>query len=70
MFYARDVLKKTFPAGEVSISKDSHASVLYARDVIKGAWPLGEAAIKGTFWEEIYNHIVIGAPLPTYWDIV
>lgn len=43
--YARDVLKRRFPAGEPTIAKDSGFAYTYALFVVGGPWPEGEEAI-------------------------
>ena len=44
-YYARYVLKGSFPAGEEAISRDAKYSYLYAIGVLKGPFPEGEEAI-------------------------
>jgi hypothetical protein len=44
-YYARDVLKDPFKAGEAAIAKNAEYSYFYARDILKGPFKAGEAAI-------------------------
>ena len=44
-YYAKNVLKGAFPAGEAAISKSAEYSYMYAKYALKGPFPEGEAAI-------------------------
>ena len=44
-YYARDVLKGPFPAGEEVIAKNIDFAYYYVRDILKGPFPAGEEAI-------------------------
>ena len=44
-YYAKEVLKGPFPAGEAAISKNALCASAYAKGVLNGPFPAGEAAI-------------------------
>lgn len=46
MWYAEQVLKGRFPAGEEAIAKSAYASFMYAKYALKGRFPAGEKEIK------------------------
>jgi len=64
-WYARDVIKGPWPAGEAAIATDPYWAYEYAHDVIGKPWPPGEAAIakdpKLAYW---YARDVIKGPWP------
>ncbi len=53
-YYAKDVLKGPFPAGEPAIAKDAMLSYDYARDVLKGPFAAGEPAILNSAYRNDY----------------
>lgn len=59
-WYALDVLKGPFPAGEAAIAKDTYCAYQYAQYILKGPFPLGEAAIsKDTHFAYLYAQNVL-----------
>ena len=63
--YAKDVLKRPFPAGEAAIATDTYYAYLYARDVLKGPFPAGEEAIsKDAEYALGYAKYVLNGPFP------
>ena len=61
-YYARDVLKGPFPAGEVAIARDAEYAKDYAEYVLKGPFPAGEAAIaKDAGYAKDYAEYVLKA---------
>ena len=64
-YYAQDVLKRPFPAGEAVIASDAYYAYYYARDVLKGPFSLGEATIaKSAKYAFYYAQDVLKRPFP------
>ena len=64
-WYAREVLKAPFPAGEAEIAKDAAWAYRYARWVLKGPFPAGEAAIaKDLIFAYFYARDVLSSSFP------
>ena len=64
-YYAFNVLKKPFPAGEAAIAKDEYFAYRYAFNVLKKPFPAGEAAIaKNTHYAYQYAIDVLKKPFP------
>ena len=66
-YYAQDVLKRPFPAGEAVIARDAYYAFYYAKNVLKGPFPLGEPAIaKDSWYASYYAKNVLKAPFPRW----
>ena len=64
-YYAQDVLKRPFPAGEAVIASDAYYAYYYARDVLKGPFSLGEATIAtDAKYSYRYARSVLKGPFP------
>ena len=64
-YYAQDIVKGAFPAGEAAIAKNAYYAFSYAINVLKGPFPLGEAAIAKDSWYAFsYAINVLKGPFP------
>ena len=54
-WYAKNILKTVFPAGEKTILTNSELSYHYADDIIKNIWPVAEDIISENIFFSCFN---------------